>query len=313
MKRLLAVFLLLALILSGCSPDKKPDTSSDTVTFTDALGREVTVKKCPARVASLLGSFSDVWLLAGGKLCASAHDAEEDFGIDMSEMTDLGGAHSPSLELLISAVPDFVIASASTASNVKMKDTLEDMGITVAYFDVSCFEEYLHMLRICTSITGRDDLYEKNGLEIGAQIDIIKSELRGLGLSENERTVLLLRTSSSSIKAKGSRGTILGEMLADLGCINIADSDSGILENLSIESIMQKDPYRIFAVTMGDNTEGAIAALDDMIKSDPAWGSLTAVCEGRIHFMDKQLFNLKPNDRWAEAYETLANVLCETQ
>lgn len=76
---------------------------------------------------------------------------------------------------------------------------------------------------------------------------------------------------------------------------------------------MQKDPHRIFVVTMGDNTEGAISALDSMIKSDPAWSSLTAVREERIRFMDKTLFNLKPNDRWAEAYETLANVLCETE
>ena len=313
MKRFLAVLLIFSLLITGCSPVKKPDEASDTVSFIDSLGREVTVEKCPLRVASLLGSFADVWLLAGGELCASARDAEEDFGIDMSGMTDLGGAHSPSLELLISARPDFVIASASTASNVKMKESLEAMEIPVAYFDVSCFEDYLEMLRICTSITGREDLYQKNGLEIGARIENIKSELQGAELTAKERTVLLLRASSTSIKAKGSQGTILGEMLADLGCINIADSDNSILENLSIEGIMQKDPHRIFVVTMGDNTEGAISALDSMIKSDPAWSSLAAVREERIRFMDKTLFNLKPNDRWAEAYETLANVLCETE
>jgi iron complex transport system substrate-binding protein len=313
MKRLLAILLIFSLLFAGCTPDKDPDAGADSVTFTDALGREVTVSKDPSRVASLLGSFSDVWLLAGGELCASAHDAGEDFGIDMSLMTDLGGAHSPSLELLISARPDFVLASASTASNIKMKESLESMGITVAYFEVSRFEDYLEMLRICTSITGREDLYQKNGLEIKQKVEAIKSELQNAELPENERTVLLLRASASSIKAKGSRGTILGEMLADLGCINIADSDSSILESLSTESIIRKDPHRIFAVTMGDNVEGAMSALDNMINSDPAFSSLSAVREGRIHFMDKTLFNLKPNDRWAEAYETLANVLCETE
>ena len=43
--------------------------------------------------------------------------------------------------------------------------------------------------------------------------------------------------------------------------------------------------------------------------SNPAWQSLTAVREGRYHVMDHKLYNLKPNGRWAEAYETLADIL----
>ena len=312
MKKLLIIFLASLLLLTGCS-EHKTESGDACLTFTDALDREVTIKKKPSRVAALLGSFADVWMLAGGELCAAAEDAREDFGIDMSGMTNLGGAHSPSLELLISADPDLVIASASTASNVKMKDTLEASGITVAYFDVDGFGDYLEMLRICTSITGREDLYERNGLEIKRRIDEIKASLASSDLPDSERTILLLRASSSSVKAKGSRGTVLGEMLSDLGCINIADSDSGILDSLSLESIIQKSPHRIFAVTMGSNTEGARTALENMIQGDPVWSSLSAVSEGRLHIMDKTLFNLKPNDSWAEAYEILANVLQETE
>ena len=32
----------------------------------------------------------------------------------------------------------------------------------------------------------------------------------------------------------------IAEMLADLGCINIADSDTTLLENLSIEKIIEQ-------------------------------------------------------------------------
>ena len=44
---------------------------------------------------------------------------------------------------------------------------------------------------------------------------------------------------------------------------------------------------------------------------NPAWGTLNAVQENRPHLMDKKLFNIKPNARWAEAYETLSGVLLE--
>ena len=306
--QIIAVLLCFAL-LAACSP-APVSQSQNMVTFTDALGREVSVPKEPERVAALIGSFADVWVLAGGSLCAAAEDAWEDFGLELPDAVNIGGAHSPNLEAVFAANPDFVIASASTASNVEMKETLEAAGITVAYFDVDNFEDYLAMLDICTDITGRKDLYEQNGLALQTQIEAIKQELDRQALPEERRTVLLLRAHSGSVKAKGSLGTILGEMLADLGCINIADSDTSLLETLSIESIIRQEPYRIFVVTMGDDSQKAMDNLSQMMQENPAWGTLEAVEAGRLHLMDRKLFNMKPNADWAVSYEILSELLC---
>ena len=305
-----SLLVITPIFFAGCSP-QEDISSKNRITFTDALHRTVTLKKEPQRVAALLGSFADIWCLAGGSICATAEDAWDDFGLALPDAINIGGAHSPNLELLLSANPDFVIASASTASNVEMLEVLEAAGITVAYFDVDNFEDYLSMLKLCTDITGRKDLYEKNGLSIQRQIAQIKMEVANSPLSEQKRTVLLLRTHSGSVKAKGSTGTILGEMLADLGCINIADSDTSLLENLSIESIMQQEPYHIFAVTMGDDTEKAIANLYQMIEENPAWQTLDAITSKRLYLMERKLFNMKPNARWAESYEKLSEILLE--
>ena len=295
-------------LFSACGSAEAP-RNGDSVTFTDALGRKVTVPKEPQRVVALIGSFADVWMLAGGSVCATAEDAWEDFGLELPNAVNIGGAHSPNLELIFSANPDFVIASASTSSNVEMKETLEAAGITVAYFDVDNFEDYLVMLDICTELTGRKDLYEKNGLEIQSRIEATKRDMEARALPENQRTVLLLRAHSGSVKAKGSEGTILGEMLADLGCINIADSDSSLLEALSVESVIRQEPYRIFVVTMGNDTQKAVDNLNQMMVENPAWGTLKAVAEGRLHLMDRKLFNIKPNAEWATSYEQLSEIL----
>jgi iron complex transport system substrate-binding protein len=190
-----------------------------------------------------------------------------------------------------------------------MREVLENAGIPVAYFDVDNFSDYLSMLDLCTDLTGRKDLYEQNGLALQKEIERIKETVTSAALSEQERSVLLLRASSGSVKAKGSQGTILGEMLADLGCINIADSDTGLLETLSVESVIRREPYHIFVVTMGNNTEKAMDNLHQMMAENPAWGSLSAVREGRLHLMDRKLFNIKPNADWAESYETLSEIL----
>ena len=295
------------LFCTGCTGEHLP---ADGVTFTDALGRTVCVPKGVQRVATLIGSFAEVWQLAGGTVCATAADAWDDFGLELGDAVNIGGAHSPSLELLLSAEPDWVIASASTAADVALKESLEAAGIPVAYFDVDTVEDYLAMLAICTDITGRKDLYDRHGERVREQIEQVKADARLAALTESQRTVLLLRVSSGSVKAKGSRGTVLGEMLCDLGCVNIADSDTTLLEQLSVESVMRRQPYRIFVVTMGDDTDAAMKNLSRIMSENAAWGTLEAVQNGRLHVMDRHLFNLKPNARWGEAYETLCGTLC---
>ena len=299
---------LLASLLGGCSQSNESSEISDTVTFTDALDRSVTVNKSPQRVAALLGSFADTWILSGGEICAAAEDAWDDYGLELKDAVNLGGAHSPSLESLLSADLDFVIASASTKADVEMKETLENAGITVAYFDVDKFNDYLAMLKICTDITGRSDLYEQNGEKVKEEIEKIKKDFSSANLTEEKRTVLLLRTSASLLKAKGSEGTVLGEMLNDLNLINIADSDETLLENLSVESVIRQEPYRIFAVSMGDE-DAAKKNLSKTMEENPAWGKLDAVAQNRLHIMEKKLFNLKPNANWAKAYEELVEIL----
>lgn len=317
----LSLLMALLLLLSGCqqpvqeSADPQEEISSENTaepeayTFEDDLGRTVTVEQ-PARVASLLGSFAEVWMLAGGDICATADDAWEDFGLDLAEDTvNLGMTKEVDLERLFSAEPDFVIASANTDANLEMMETLEKAGIPTAYFDVSDFDDYLHMLKICTDITGREDLYKQNGLDVQAHIEEVVAQSKQRLEGHEAPSILLLRASSASIRAKNSKNNVLGEMLASLGCHNIADSDAMLLEELNVESIIALDPDMIFVVPLGDDVSKAEANIDAMFAENPAWSHLSAIQNDRVFFMDKMLYNFKPNARWGEAYEKLEALL----
>ena len=80
MKKYFAAILAMSMVLAcGCAANtKKEETDTTTkmtqvseekaqeaVTFTDDMGREVTVEN-PQRVVCLISSFSDIWCLAGG-------------------------------------------------------------------------------------------------------------------------------------------------------------------------------------------------------------------------------------------------------
>lgn len=234
-----------------------------------------------------------------------AYDTWTNFDLGLSsDVVNIGSILNPNVELLISSRPDFVIASCNTDSNIALMQTLENAGITVAYFDVSNFEQYLNMLDKCTMITGRRDLYKTNGTDVKEQIDTIKSRVDG-----SNPKILFIRTSSSSVKAKQSEGSVGGEILKDLGCVNIADSDTSLLEDLSLEAIVVADPDYIFVTTQGSDTDAAIRNIDKLLTSNPVWLSLTAVKQGRYYVLDKKLYNLKPNAKWGEAYKQLVDIL----
>ena len=162
------------------------------------------------------------------------------------------------------------------------------------------------MRTIFTDITGREDLYEENGLNIQKQIDEILAKVEA-AKPEEQPTVLFIRALSTTAKAKAD-DNMTCQMLEELGTDNIAARHQSLLEELSMETIIAEDPDYIFVTTMGDSQK-AIDALKAGIESNPAWGSLSAVQNGRYLILPKDLFHYKPNARWAESYEYLARIL----
>ncbi len=305
MKTKLLSVLLFFCLLCGCASPAAPGDDAG-FTITDDLGRSITVQSTD-RVAALLGSFAQIWMLAGGEVTATADDAWEDLGLALGDdVVNLGNTKELSFELLLASQPDFVLASANTRQNVEWMESLEAAGIPTAYFDVADFDGYLRLLKLCTEITGRSELYEEHGTAVQEQIRAVlaKSEERG-----THPTVLCMRASASTVTVKNSEDNVLGEMLKRLGCVNIADSDASLLENLSIERILEADPDFIFIVQRGDDEAGMRANVENMMKDNPIWQKLTAVKEGKVYFMEKNLYNLKPNQRWGEAYEKLEELL----
>ena len=289
-----------------------PADSGAACTFTDDLGREVTLEAAPRRVAALTGSYADIWCTAGGRdtLVASASDAWTDFDLGLGEeVANIGGAMGVSVEELLAAAPDLVLASTNIPSNQEMLPALEAAGVDVAFFSVDTFEDYLRMLEICTGLTGNPEAYQTYGEAVAEEIEAARARAAAALEEQGPEKVLYIRAAASVIKPKGSSGTVLGEMLADLGCINLADQDQSLLEDLSMEAILAADPDKILIVLQGADPEPAKAQLEGEVLSNPAWQQLTAVREGRVYYMDKDLYHLKPNARWGEAYDHLVEIL----
>ncbi|MBQ8026946.1 MAG: ABC transporter substrate-binding protein, partial [Clostridia bacterium] len=223
-------------------------------------------------------------------------------------LADTGAGKTINTELLISYKPDFVICSADIDAQLKAAELLNNAGIACARFRVETFTDYMRMLKICTDITGDSDAYQKYGIDIKNEIDGLLSTV---DTNYKNEKILFIRAGSSekSAKAKTSAEHFACTMLDELGTYNIAENAPLLLDGLSIEEIVIQNPEYIFISTMGD--EQAARANMERIINRPEWQSLDAVKNGRYYYLPKDLFQYKPNARWAEAYAYLAEILNE--
>jgi len=309
---LLAAALAAALVgcgmLSGCTQRQGAQTAAGDaaepyITFTDDAGREISLAQVPRCTAVLFSSYAEIWTLAGGDVAVTVGETAER-GIVSADtpLVDGGAGKTINTELLLSLEPDFVICSQDIAAQAECASLLYDAGIAAAAFSVESFDEYLSLLELFCTITGNGDAYDAWGTAQKAQIDALLSCAEVQTVTPR---ILFIRasTGAKSTKAKRADDHFAAAMLEELGCENIADAAPMLIDGLSIETILTENPDAIFISAMG--AEDAVRAYMDGVLAEEAWQTLDAVRDGRVYYLDKSLFQYKPNARWYEAYLTL--------
>jgi len=308
------VFLILCFIPVSCSPYQKSSTDKNSgecfFEFTDDTGYKTVLKEKPKKIAILFSSLADIWISAGGEISMTVGESiERGFCSSDIPICDSGAGKNINCELLLSYEPDFVIGSADITSQTAAAEIIRAVGIPCALFRVDSFEDYLHVLDICCYITENPAAYTENGENIKSDIESLFSSIDEL---EKNTDILFIRaaSSSSATKAKNASQNFVCGMLDELGVHNIADDVPILLDGLSEEEILLADPQHIFISTMGDE-KAAKEYMKTLLESG-IWKNLSAVKNGNIHFLPKDLFQFKPCSRWNEAYLYLYEILYST-
>ena len=309
----IAILLILSvLVLASCTEDFA--SGGDFYSFTDSLGREVGLDEPPRHVAVLFSSYAEIWQIAGGVTAITVADTvERGFADESAIIVDGGAGHtSINTEILLAAMPDFVIATANYPIQVEICELLASQGIPTALFSVEKFEDYLGVLKIFTDILGTEEKYIEYGVSVKNRIDGYLDTVSSY-LSENpdkKSDMLFIRAGSTprSTKAKRADDHFACAMLEELGLYNIADAAPVLLDGLSLEEIVMANPEHLFVSMMGENEEAVKKNVGEILSRE-GYSTLDAVVEGRVEFLPKELFHYKPNHRWADAYLYLIEIL----
>ena len=284
MKKIIALLLCVCLLLTGCS--QMPAAGKQkTATFTDSLGRTVTLPEKITKIA-ISGPLSQVYILplAGDLLVgvsnAFAEDAQKYISEEILNKTEIGqlygGKREMDLEALLAADPDVVIdigqAKGSMAEDL---DALTGQtGIPFVHIDAEVATA-AQAYRTLGKLLGREEKAEKLAAWCEDTYGNIQTLMEKVDADNARKTMLYcLGETGTNVIAEGSfHGQIVNLMSRNIAVIEDVVS-SGDGNQVDLEQILLWNPEVI--VFSYDSCYDAVGTSDQ-------WQSVTAIAEGTYY------------------------------
>lgn len=311
MKKFLLLILSLCclVVMAGCSPQNaatQKGSGSAYAVLTDDLGRQVTLEKKPQRVVALSTSLVNFADAVDGDLAGRPTLKSEDASLPdkYKDVPDVGPVYNVSVEKIVAAKPDLVLASAD--HHQKIISQLEDNHIPVLVLKTKTYDDVKRNLELVGKVYGKEEAAKAKENELDQQIAAITQAVP----QEGKRIAIIHATPSAvSVELPTS---IAGDIAKILHLQNVADGTPDGKDTTripySMESLVQADPDVIFFTSMGSSKKIEKRIKDD-VESNPAWASLTAVKEGRVYVLPENYFLLNPGLDYPKAVAYMANLV----
>jgi iron complex transport system substrate-binding protein len=315
LRKILLVTLLIAL-LGACAPQTTPTpapvatevaatevptdaTVAGTLTFTDGLGREITLDGPAQRILSLAPSNTEILFAIGAGDQVIGRDALSDYPEEAKSVTDIGSTFDAlNTELIVSLNPDLVLMAE--INNPEQAKQLEDLGLTVYYLkNPSTLEELYGNLEIVAQLTSHEQETASLIESLKARVAVVDEKIAPI--SSRFSVFYELDATDPAKPYTAGKGTFITQLIDRAGGYNIAADLDGYPQ-MSLEQVVAADPAFII---LGDARYGVSP---ESIAQRPGWENLTAVKSGNVLTFNDDLVS-RPGPRLVDALEELAKML----
>lgn len=300
MLRKTLLITLLIVLLSACAPQAAPTTESvpTNLTFTDGLGREVTLEATPQRIVSLAPSNTEILFAVGAGAQVVGRDEFSDYPAEAESIDVIGGSFGEyNVEAIVALEPDLVLAAEiNTPELVKQ---LEDLGLNVYYLaNPTTLEEMYMNLETVAGLTGHDATELVDSLK--ARVAAVDEKIMPL----SSRIPVFYEIDATDPTKPWTYGPgTFGDLLIDrAGGYNIGNVASDPYPQISLEQIVLANPS---VIILGDAIWGVTP---ESVLERPGWETIPAVQSNSIFPIDDNLIS-RPGPRLVDGLEQLAKLL----
>lgn len=300
MSRLFRLITLLVLVLSACAPAATPAPTPASLTFTDGLGRTVTLAGPAQRIVSLAPSNTELLFAVGAGRQMVGRDDLSDYPAEAADVASIGSTFGPlNTETIVNLKPDLVLAAEiNTPEQVK---GLEDLGLTVYWLaNPKDFPGLYQNVGLIGALTGREAEARALAQSLEARVAAVAEKLKGA--STTPRVFYELDATDPTKPYTVGPGTFMDTLLTLAGAVNIAATLNDPYPQISSEELVKQNPDLIL---LGNAAYGVTV---EAVQQRPGWEAIAAVKQNRIVAFDDNLAS-RPGPRLVDGLETLAKVL----
>ena len=203
------------------------------LTITDDLGNTVTIEEEPERVVSLSPSNTETLFALGADERIVGRTDYCSYPEEAAEVPSIGTYTSPNTELIISMTPDVIFASDYIDDSIRSQ--VEGAGAKVIVFAASDLEG------VEQNILTAGQVLNLNGeaKEITDGMEAEMAQLQEILSANTEEKSAFIDLGGYYSAGEGS---LLGNMLEDIGVRNVAADTGEMWPQLSVEKIIESDP-----------------------------------------------------------------------
>ncbi|MEC1488122.1 ABC transporter substrate-binding protein [Bacillus subtilis] len=294
--------LLAAVMLAGCgNPADQKDskakqkTEAFPVTIDDASNQDVTIKKEPKKIVSLMPSNTEITYALGLGDKVVGVTTNDTYPKEVKKVEKVGDMNV-NVEKVISLKPDLVLAheSSMSASADAIKQ-LKDAGITVLTVnDAQSFSEVYKSIEMIGEAGGAEKKADQLVKSMKTDLAAIKEKATGISIADQKK-VFVEVSPAPDIYTTG-KGTFMDEMLEAIHAENAASAQKGWAK-MTEEAIVKLNPDAIVTT----NGESAVSE----IKKRSGWSGVKAIRHHEVYDVDPDLVT-RPGPRLIKGVEELA-------
>lgn len=289
--------ILILGFLTACAPQTNSTPLAST--YTDGLGREVSIENTPKRIVSLSASNTEILFAIGAGDQVVGRDEFSDYPAEVVSIPSVGGSMGKySLEQIAALEPDLILAAEiNTPEQVK---AFEELDLTVYYLSNPKDIDGLYAnLLLIGQITGNDK-------EAQTLVDGLKNRVdQVLNLEKPSSPIRVFYELDGSDPSKPwtpGKGTYMDLLLTLAGGENIGSTAGEGWLQISQEAILSADPQ---VILLGD---AAYGITPEMVAERSGWSGISAVTDSRVYPFDDNLVS-RPGPRLVDGLELIAEII----
>ena len=267
---------------------------------TDEDGRHVAVPNDVRRIVTLAPNLAEIVYALGAQDRLVGVSQYTDHPAAAKSKPSIGMPVNPSLEAVVGAKPDLVLASTSI-NFAKTVDALSRLGIAVYTTDPHTVEGTLRSITDIGSVIGAQQEARSVVASLQARLDTLKATL-----SHSPTVRALFVVWEQPLQAVGDN-TFIADAMRWAGAESVPHSKRN-WPTIGLEEVVKLNPdYIVYADNeMGENAAGdssssasadiraAIAHHLEDLRSKPAWRDLRAVRDGHVAVIDDEIQDPAP-------------------